>query len=260
MMQKVWKEAAILLVIAGGIWYFFAQVDIFPDEDALQISIEHEEVLAEKLNEVFERTFEPVEDSTALQALDVVVDRLMANMEPTDYNYHIHLVENTDVNAFATLGGNIYVFSGLMKFAETPEELAAVLAHEIGHCEERHVVNKMATELGMTILLSIMGGDASLAQELYGSIVANVFSRNQEAEADQFSFDLMERSGLSPTAMATFFRRINRELGSPDEKLEFLMTHPHNNSRIRAAIEFELPDDFEARSFDIDWERAVEGL
>lgn len=260
MLGKVWKELVIMLVIVGGIWYAFTKIDVFPDENVVEISVEQEEKLAEYLTKVMDETFTAVTDSAALEALDAIRDRLFDNMEPTEYTYSIHLVDNSEVNAFATLGGNIYVFSGLMEFAESPEEVAAVLAHEIGHCEEKHVVNSMVRELGMSILISIMGGDPGLAQELYRSIVSNVFSRNQEAEADQYSFDLLARSGIPPSSLATFFRRINRELGSPDEKLEFLMTHPHNNSRIKSAIEYELPEGFEAQSFDMDWEAVIEGL
>ena len=209
MLNKIWKELAIMLLIAGGVWYTFTVIDIFPDKNLVELSVAQEEDLAEYLTAIFDKTFPNVEDSTALDALDVVVERLMAHLAPTEYEYRFHLVENPDVNAFATLGGNIYIFSGLMKFTESPEELAAVLAHEIGHCEEKHVVHSMGRELGMSILVSIMGGDPGLAQELYRSIISNVFSRSQEAEADEFSFELLERSGIAPSSLATFFRRIN---------------------------------------------------
>ena len=68
------------------------------------------------------------------------------------------------------------------------------------------------------------------------------------------------KSGISPTALASFFRRVKRELGGYDESLEILMTHPHYNSRIKSSIEYKIPDGFSAVDLEIDWDRVKASL
>ena len=253
MTAKIWKEAIVLIAIAGLIWFVFTRVDIMPDR-GFELGIEQEEQLGDKLYEILESSFEQVDDEIVLDAVEAVYDRLSAHMEPTEYEYKIHVVENGQVNAFAMPGGHIVVFDGLIEFAESPEELAAVLAHEMGHCEHRHVVKRMMKELGIALITVVMAGDPGLVHEAYETVLGGVFDRAQEREADDFSLELMERSGIRPTAMASFFRRVNRELGSLDERLEFLQTHPHNNSRIKAALEYKVHADFEEQPFEIEWD------
>jgi predicted Zn-dependent protease len=64
----------------------------------------------------------------------------------------------------------------------------------------------------------------------------------------------MERSKLDPKALATFFRRLNDKIVSPNEHLEILMTHPNNNSRIKSSLEYQLPENFKSESLNLNWE------
>ena len=84
--------------------------------------------------------------------------------------------------------------------------------------------------------------------------------RSNEKEADQYAMELLERAKISPTAIASFFRKLNREELDYNENMEFLMTHPHNNSRINASLSYETAGNFEAQDFDIDWKRIKEAL
>ena len=92
------------------------------------------------------------------------------------------------------------------------------------------------------------------------STVSNAFDRPKEKEADQFALALLEKSNIAPTAMASFFRKMNRTQLNYNEKMEFLMTHPHNNSRIKTSLNYETSENFEAQKIDIDWDRVKENL
>ena len=72
--------------------------------------------------------------------------------------------------------------------------------------------------------------------------------------------ELLERAKIAPTATASFFRKLNREELDYNENMEFIMTHPHNNSRIKASLSHETAGNFEAEDFDIDWKQAQEAL
>ena len=72
--------------------------------------------------------------------------------------------------------------------------------------------------------------------------------------------ELLERAKIAPTAIASFFRNLNREELDHNENTEFIMTHPHNNSWIKASLSYETAGNFEAQDFDIDWKRVKEAL
>ncbi len=221
------------------------------------VSLEQEDKLG-KL--IAEKLIEQNEDYLLQSELvDSVVGsielRLLSNMEPTDYDYTIKVLDDSRINAFTIPGGRIYIMKGLLEFADGPEEVAAVLAHEIGHVEHRHVVSKLLREFSIGVIISVLsGGDSIMITELLQSLINSTFSRRQEREADQYSLALLEHSGISPQAMTKFFRKLNRENLSYDESLEFLASHPHNNSRIKRALEYRTSDNFEEIPFGINWE------
>jgi len=72
--------------------------------------------------------------------------------------------------------------------------------------------------------------------------------------------ELLERAKIAPTATASFFRKLNREELDYNENMEFIMNHPHNNSRIKASLSHETAGNFEAQDFDIDWKQVKEAL
>lgn len=165
------------------------------------------------------------------------------------------------MNAFTIPGGNIYVFKGLISFCDSPEQLAAVLAHEMGHVEKRHTVDRLVREFGLSILFSIMtGGDSVLLSDVYQTLISTGFSRSQEKEADQFALELLEDANISPKSIASFFRKLNRENLAYNEKIELIMTHPHNNARIKASLAYEVDVDFKEIPLDLNWEKIKRAL
>ncbi|HET9054973.1 MAG TPA: M48 family metallopeptidase, partial [Cyclobacteriaceae bacterium] len=145
--------------------------------------------------------------------------------------------------------------------ADNPEEVAAVLAHEIGHAEKRHVVTKLINEMSMTVIVSVLaGGDPSVITEVLKSVVGNTFNREQETEADKFALQLMEDAQIPPKALARFFERLNDKDLDYNEDLEILMTHPHNNKRIEQARKYKTRHNFKAVPFRFDWQKIQQSL
>ncbi|MBL4657119.1 MAG: M48 family metallopeptidase, partial [Flavobacteriales bacterium] len=242
-------------------FYFFP---IFPEETSLEISIENEEVLGDLLvEEVLYNSpdFIILSNPTLDSAFDQITSRLLDSIGLTDYEYNIQIVENEQINAFTLPGGNIFVYSGLIDFAESPEEVAAVLSHEIGHVEKRHVVSRLIKEFGLNIIFSIAtGGDGVILGELSRTALSTVFDRHQEKEADLYGLELMVRAQISPSALAVFFRRIKREMGDYSDLFEIFNSHPNSNSRIKASLEHPVPEGFKAIEFDMDWKRVQASL
>ncbi|MFT4526298.1 MAG: putative Zn-dependent protease [Bacteroidia bacterium] len=262
-MNKTFRDLLILTGGFGAIWLAFVLVPWEMDEPGLEISVEKEMELGETMIEdwIFESgEMDVVSNPTLDSAMHIISDRLLEQLDSSEFNHHIWVVDQDEINAFTLPGGYIIVNQGLIKFSEHPEEVAGVIAHELGHVEERHVVSRLIKELGVAILFTALGGsDAILLNEVGRTAVSTAFDRSQEEEADEFATALLQKANLDPRVLATFFRRLKNEHGY-DERVEMFMTHPHHNARIKSALEIELPEGFGSEPFEFDWERVKNSI
>ncbi|MEO1198019.1 MAG: M48 family metallopeptidase [Pseudomonadota bacterium] len=142
-------------------------------------------------------------------------------------------------NAFALPDGTIIVTDDLVRqFSE--EEVAAVMAHELGHVEYQHGLRLLYRSVGLFALITLITGDASgIFNDIAlqgGALVALAYSREHEHEADAYAVDLMITAGRDPMALATFFEKISEETSSLGA-LGWLSTHPETDERIDAVRE-----------------------
>jgi len=91
-------------------------------------------------------------------------------------------------------------------------------------------------------------------------LVSSAFSRSQEAEADLFGMELLEQVHIDPKSMGVFFKRLNAEELSYDQRLELIMSHPHNNARIEVNEAYRVKVDFSSQPLPIDWKRVKSSL
>jgi len=169
------------------------------------------------------------------QALDVLVGRLAA-AAALPVALHVDVVRRPEANAFALPGGHIYVFQGLIARAQSPDELAGVMAHEIGHVAHRDGTRAVLQAAGLSFLFGMMlgdfvgGGAVVIAAK---TVLRSSYSRRVEADADTYSVRLMEKMGGDPRALAAILSRI---VSDKEEGLKILRDHPETKDRI-AAIE-----------------------
>lgn len=247
-----------LLLLLGGYWAVLRikKVD-FSKTFNLELSQEYEEKLGQMIEEsVLEsgNGSEIVRNQKLDSALKIITTRLEGSIDSSVYDYKFIVLESNDINAFNIPGGRIFIFTGLIDFTDSPEQLAAVLAHEMGHAEHKHVVKKLVKSLSLSAIVAVLtGGDPSVFTSIMQSVLGNVFDRESEREADEFACQLMEKAGIDPIAMATFFHKLNEKELSYDRNLELLMTHPHNDSRIQFAKGYQLKKEFKPNAFDLDW-------
>lgn len=254
------RDLFILLAIGAALFaggYFLVKRIGQSDFDlSFKVSYEQEEKLGNLFKDLIWDRYPTVKDNAADSALQQIKDRLIKALDTTAYRYQFTIIKEEQVNAFTIPGGNIYVFSGLLKLTESPEEVAAVLAHEMGHAEQRHVVTKLMKELSITAIVSILsGGDPSVLTQILKNIIGNTFDREQEAKADQFALELLEKAKISPKSLGRFFERLNEKELDYDENLEILMTHPHNDKRIDQVRKYKTKNDFKPEPFQINWKR-----
>ncbi len=198
-----------------------------------------------------------LEDPLLDEYLSALGQRLAGVSERPQQGFTFFWLRSRDINAFATLGGYIGMNSGLVLTATSEDEVAAVMAHEIAHVTQRHIVRAVERQQKDTvpILLATLGAIA-LAQSAGGNSSGNAtqaaivsgmalmqqrqinHTRSNEYEADRIGILTLARAGYEPMAMADFFARMHRTLRSTigeQEAPEFLRTHPVTSSRISEA-------------------------
>jgi predicted Zn-dependent protease len=250
--KRLLFEGALLILIFGSLWGIFTIFPVGPKKSSLRFSIEKEEKLGRLLLKatLANPEFHRVENDTVLTALAEITKRLTGALDSNRYHYSMVLVDNDIPNAFALPGGNILVTTQLVAIMESPEECAAVLAHEMGHIEERHTISKLLTNFTAAILFS----DEALVAEAAEVLATSAFSRSQEEEADRFCLEMLEKSGINPHILGRALRHLKEESGFGNLKIEIIMSHPDIDSRIKAAYNYPLKKDFSEEKFSIRWD------
>lgn len=169
--------------------------------------------------------------------------RLVAGAE-LPYPISLYVLDHEMVNAFALPGGHVILFRGLIEAAERPDEVAAVLAHEIGHVAARDPTRTALRSAGSIGVLGLLFGDfagGAAVLFLVERLIDASYSREAETEADAYATRLMADAGLDPTALADMFERF-AALGEPPRVLRHFMGHPETLARIEAARALPRPD------------------
>ncbi len=165
---------------------------------------------------------------------DAAMAKLLDAVDPAEVKVRSGVANIDMVNAVALPGGQVLLFDGLVQQAESPEELAGVLGHEVGHVRERHVMTALLRQFGLSILLS--GSNSSVGDTVFG-LASMGYSRDAEREADQFARARMAESDISPLGAAEFFERLGAEAGadgSDNAVTGWIESHPSPGERAKA--------------------------
>lgn len=171
--------------------------------------------------------------------LDGMVQEILQNGDVAykdEFVWQVTLLDGDILNAFATPGGYIYVYTGLIKYLDNADDLAGILGHEIAHADLRHTSRNLQKQYGVQILLSvILGEDASqlatIAGQVAGTIAGLSFSRDFESEADARAVEYNANTKYACDGVKNFFQKLE-DSGSSGGTPEFLSTHPSPDTRI----------------------------
>lgn len=177
-----------------------------------------------------------------LAALDALGEelRLAAGIEqPLD----IRVVDHPLVNAFAAPGGVVVLTSGLIENADDPDQVAGVLAHEIGHVQHDHATVGVLRSMGITAILQLLtaGSGAETLASVGGTLAFLSYSRAAEEEADAAGVAMLEEIGLNADGLARFFAELQKMTGEDDDDFtgfipSWLSTHPPTEARRAASL------------------------
>jgi len=218
----------------------------------LAMSSAQERRLGKEFMKSVHKALSVINDPILTDYLEGLGNRLVAASTTGASRYSFFFIEDPATNAFAGPGGYIGVFSGLVLASENESELAAVLAHEIAHVSQRHLIRLFENQKHLSIpttaaLIAATVLGAQVNADLGAATAAGIqaatlqrqinFTRENEKEADRIGIVTLATAGFDPYAMPGFFERMARasrthEISAP----EYLRTHPVTSSRIADAL------------------------
>jgi len=184
-----------------------------------------------------------VRDSRVVSYVTALGNSLAAVTDTRGLTWHFAIVDSKEVNAFAVPGGWVYVNRGLIARAQTMNQLAGVMSHEIGHVTRRHTVQQMqqaqGVDGGLTALCTLTkvcdSGVSQAAINVGGTALFARFSRQDEAQADEEGVATVVKAGIDPRGIPAMFRLLLAERQSNPTAVDaFFATHPLEESRIVA--------------------------
>jgi Zn-dependent protease with chaperone function len=249
------------LVIGLGLLLWFGS-DLIVAWAVARIPVEWEQKLGESVYQDALSKETLLKEGPAVGAVQEVTQRLTDKIPHNPYKFQVSVVQSPVVNAFALPGGYVVVYTGLMRKAESGEEIAGVLSHELNHVLERHGLERMVKMLGLAAVVSIVAGDQQgligLAKELGLNLATLKFGREQETEADITGLRLLSDARIAPEGMIGFFERLSEK---DKGRIELFSTHPMSAARAdRLKAELAALPKRSPEPFTFDWKSVQDSL
>jgi Zn-dependent protease with chaperone function len=221
-------------IITVGVFSYIWGIPLLAKAITPHIPIEWEKGMGDSALSILAPEESRCHNQELQKAVDEIVARLSA-ADPDTYSFKVFVVKSPVFNAVALPGGNIVVFGGLLEKTESPESLAAVLAHEMQHIKKRHVTKRIIEDSSTGLIISAISGDVT-GSMLYGIKIARnlamlSYSRQDEEEADKGGMKMLLAANLDPDAMISFFE-ILKEKNAKFKMPQYLSTHPDLDERI----------------------------
>ncbi len=247
-MKKIILQLLITIGAFAGLWFGLSQIEYLNNEELSTLSEDNEKKLGDLIIDTIQKTEEEIKSKEIRGYVDSLIHHICEKNDIDHQKIKFYIVKNQEINAFALPDNNIVIYSGLLTYAKSPEEVAGVLAHEIGHIEKKHVMKKLLKEVGIAMVFTMAGGDASfeILKETARLLSSSAFDREQEREADVFAVHAMAKASIDPEHLANFLFRIAKTQELPDA-MEWISTHPEGKERAAYILAESKKLDFSAR-------------
>jgi len=249
-MKKPFAQFSLLLTLFFGTWFLLGQMDFVGDFHIRQISEENEHRIGDFILTAMRQGNRELESDSVRTCIESILHTLCTANDIADSSLKLHLIVKDDVNAFALPDRHLVVYSGLVAYCKRPEELAGVLAHEIAHIEHHHVMKKLITDVGLSMLTTMAGGGSGgeIGRETVRLLSSTAFDRDQESEADKAAVHYMAKAGIDPEYLANFLFRLSQEKGNIPRHFEWISTHPNSQDRSAEILNLRKLETFHAKA------------
>jgi predicted Zn-dependent protease len=222
---------------------FFCSI-LYNPPSVSAMTIQEERELGEKVLQEVRKIWPMVQDPTPREYIARIGNRILATMETQPFKYEFYVLNTPEINAFAVPGGKVFFNSGLIQMVESEDEIAGVMAHEIGHVVARHIArqSEQGLKLGLATLGALLAGillgpqaaaALGVTAQAASATVMLKYSRENEEESDYLGLRFMERAGYDPRAMVSMMKKLRLVSGpASSDPPAYLLTHPAVEQRM----------------------------
>ncbi len=208
-------------------------------EEVFFYSTDREVKIGESIAQQVQKELKFAEDPLVQERIENIGKKISGVCDRKDIDYHFYVLEDEEVNAFSLPGGFVYVNKGLVDKVANDNELACVLAHEVGHIVARHSIKKLQAIMGYSILRLLTApipqvGQVGNAADLAFAEIITGYSREDELLADQLASRYAKAAGYDPHGMITFLKKLEEiDRRKPLRPTNYFKTHPYVPDRVR---------------------------
>ena len=234
-MKNFITHFTISLVLFFAVWYGLSEVpwrSLLKVEDA---TTSMEKSLGDLCLKTISRADAIITDSTLLKPLEKLKDRICRDNNIDPETIKLHFIKSREINAFALPDNHLVIYTGIIDYCKSPEELAGVMAHEIAHIAKGHVMKHLGREIGLATLATLVGNSTAGA-EVLRTITSTAYSRSMESEADETAILYLQNSGINPSGLADLMYRLSIEENEYLKYLSIISTHPNSEDRAKRML------------------------
>ncbi len=206
-------------------------------EESLIYGTEKEIKIGEAMARQFNSHFTLNTDIDVNDRVERIFNRIVDVCDRKDLVYTIKVIDEDKLNAVSLPGGYVYVYKGIIDKAKSDDEIAGVIAHEVGHIGARHSIKRLQTSYGYALLELVAVGtqNTKLAQGVNAAFMSVFlkYSRQDEFEADRLGVKYLKKAGFDPNAMVAMLSILKKEEDkAPAQEVSYWRTHPYLTERM----------------------------
>jgi len=197
----------------------------------IKITIQQEEEVGIETKKQVEKEYVYSKDQAYTSRVAAIQTKLQKVLKNPKFNYQIHIVQSDIINAF-TAGGQIFVFTGIIDFASSDDELACIIGHEIYHNELGHIADKLKE---IKIAQNLLGDELGNVAYFATSLLTTSFNQENEVFCDLYGIDLAVAAGFNGCAGIDFWERMEKKEKTPQKNIfdKFSRSHPYSDERFQ---------------------------
>jgi predicted Zn-dependent protease len=218
------------------LWFLLSQIDWMEILDINKKTDKTEEKIGELYVDLIRENESLIEVDSLLQPILDIIEQIKSAND-LEIDIKLHVINKDDINAFALPDDNMIVYKGLINECQSPEELAGVLGHEIAHMKKNHVMKKLITEVGLSVILSLTAGNGAVIQETFKILTSSAYDRTLESEADQTSVEYLQNADIDSRPFAEFLFRLSLDENERLQHLQLMSSHPASEERAKSILD-----------------------
>lgn len=240
MTGKILKELVITVAIMAAVWFGLMQIDWMKVLNIQQRTQSTEEKIGDLFWDVMKKSDTEITAKSVVEPVDSMLEKICTSNSIDPEKIKLHLLRKDEINAFALPNNHLVVYSGLINACESEEELCGVIGHELAHIQKKHVMNKLVKEMGLSVLISISGGNGSAEtiKSMIKLLSSSAYDRSLETEADLAAVDYLINAKINPAPMADFMYRLSDETKNLPKQIFWISSHPESKERAEKMIEY----------------------